>query len=129
VQVITGSANYILTGNTDPTNEVGNVGILGSASLLANFTNSTVASNIKLGIANQVWHADGTGTINANLFSGLYNTVLVNGVTGGAGTFGGIFTKFGTGVPQGAGLSYQLTNGTQKVSGVAIFKAATVAPQ
>jgi hypothetical protein len=124
IQVITGSANYVLVGNTDPTDITGAVGILGTAKLSANFTEATVTSSVQLGVANQVWKATGTGTINANLFNGLYNTVSVGGIAGGAGNFGGVFTNYTTGIPQGAGLTYQLTNGIQKVNGVAIFKAA-----
>ena len=121
-QVITGTANYILAGNTDPTNNSGQVGILGTASLGADFTNSTVTSNVQIGIADKVWKATGNGAINANLFNGLYSTVTVGGVAGGSGTFGGVFTNVLNGAPQGAGLTYQLVNGSSNVSGVAIFK-------
>ncbi|MFT7133476.1 MAG: hypothetical protein ACI81O_002192 [Cyclobacteriaceae bacterium] len=121
-QVITGTANYILAGNTDPTNNLGQVGILGTASLGADFTNSTVTSNVQIGIADKVWKATGNGAINANLFNGLYSTVTVGGVAGGSGTFGGVFTNVLNGAPQGAGLTYQLVNGSSNVSGVAIFK-------
>lgn len=124
IQIITGTANYVLVGNTDPTNSTGAVGILGSANLSANFTAATVTSSVQLGIANQVWKASGTGTINADLFKGLYDTVTVGGVAGGSGSFGGIFTNYTAVAPQGAGLTYQLINGAQKVDGVAIFKAA-----
>ena len=121
-QVITGTANYTLAGNTDPTNSTGQVGILGSATFAADFTNGTVASNVQLGIANEVWKATGTGAINANLFNGLYNTVTINGVAGGNGTFGGAFTNVVNGTAQGAGLTYQLVNGASNVAGVAIFR-------
>jgi hypothetical protein len=121
-QVITGAASYVLSGNTDPTNNQGQTGILGSATLSANFTAGTVASNVQLGIADQVWKANGTGTINATLFNGLYNTVRVNGALGGTGSFGGRFTNVVDGAPQGAGLTYSLVNGARSVSGVAIFK-------
>jgi hypothetical protein len=121
-QVITGTANYILAGNTDPTNNLGQVGILGTASLGADFTNSTVTSNVQIGIADRVWKATGNGAINANLFNGLYSTVTVGGIAGGSGTFGGVFTNVLNGAPQGAGLTYQLVNGSSNVSGVAIFK-------
>ncbi|MDP4639143.1 MAG: hypothetical protein NWS69_00125 [Pseudomonadales bacterium] len=124
IQIITGTANYVLVGNTDPTNSTGAVGILGSANLSANFTAATVTSSVQLGIADQVWKASGTGTINADLFKGLYDTVTVGGVAGGSGSFGGIFTNYTAVAPQGAGLTYQLINGAQKVDGVAIFKAA-----
>jgi hypothetical protein len=122
VQVITGTANYVLAGNTDPTNNAGQVGILGSATFAADFTNGTVASNVQLGIANDVWKATGTGAINANLFNGLYNTVTVNDVVGGSGAFGGVFTNVVNGTPQGAGLTYQLVDGARNVSGVAVFR-------
>jgi hypothetical protein len=121
-QVITGTASYTLAGNTDPTNSTGQVGILGSATFAADFTNGTVASNVQLGIANEVWKATGTGAINANLFNGLYNTVTINGVAGGNGTFGGAFTNVVNGTAQGAGLTYQLVNGASNVAGVAIFR-------
>ena len=54
-RVITGSAEYVLVGNTDPTDDLGNRGVLGSASLLADFTNSIVESDVQLGIAGEVW--------------------------------------------------------------------------
>ena len=45
IQVITGSAEYVLVGNTDPTDNQGNVGVLGKATLDANFTTSVVNSS------------------------------------------------------------------------------------
>jgi hypothetical protein len=48
--------------------------------------------------------------------------VTVGGSPGGSGSFGGIFTNVLNGAPQGAGLTYQLVNGSSNVSGVAIFK-------
>ena len=62
-RVITGSAEYVLVGNTDPTDNLGNRGVLGSASLLADFTNSIVESDVQLGIAGEVWTASGSGAI------------------------------------------------------------------
>jgi hypothetical protein len=125
-QVVTGSANYTLVGNTDPTDAAGNVGVLGTASFSADFTNASVQSNVQLGINNQNWNATGTGSINSTFFNGLYNTVSVNGATAGnSGTFGGAFGGFGAnGVPTGAGLTYQLTNGTTVVSGAAVFNTS-----
>ena len=124
-QAITGSASYTLVGNTDPTDALGNVGVLGSADFSADFTNATVQSNVQLGINNQNWTANGTGSITSNLFNGLYNTVTVNGVAGGSGSFGGAFGGFSTGaVPTGAGMTYQITNGEATVSGAAVFNNA-----
>ena len=121
VQVITGSADYVLVGNTDPTDNTGNIGVLGDASLFANFTEATVTSNLQLGINGQVWQASGTGDINSTLFSGLYSTVTVNNVSGGSGTFGGMFTGFTNSTPSGAGLNYNLVNGSTTVNGAAVF--------
>ena len=123
-QVVTGTANYILVGNTDPTDNLGNVGVLGTASFAADFTNSTVTSSLQLGINGQNWNASGgTGSITSTLFNGLYGTVSVDGVSAGnSGTFGGAFGGFGAnGVPVGAGMTYQLTNGSTTVSGAAVF--------
>jgi hypothetical protein len=124
-QAITGSASYTLVGNTDPTDTAGNIGVLGSATFSADFTNSSVASSLQLGINSQNWTASGTGTITANLFNGLYSTVTVNGVGGGSGAFGGAFGGFNGGAPSGAGLTYQLTNGTATVSGAAVFSTSS----
>ena len=122
-QVITGSASYVLVGNTDPTDNLGNVGVLGSASFSADFTNATVDSSLQLGINSQVWTATGSGTIDSKLFSGLYSTVTTDGVSGGSGNFGGIFAGFSTEAttPSGAGLNYNITNGTSTVNGAAVF--------
>ena len=124
-RVITGSAEYVLVGNTDPTDDLGNRGVLGSASLFADFTNSIVESDVQLGIAGEVWTASGSGAITSNLFNGLYSTVTVNGGSGASGSFGGIFSDSTAGVPGAAGLSYQLTNSSRTVSGVAVFNAAS----
>ncbi|XOV87747.1 MAG: FecR domain-containing protein [Pseudomonadota bacterium] len=121
VQAITGSASYVLVGNTDPTDNAGNRGILGSASLSADFTNATVSSNIQLGVNNQNWQASGSGAISANLFSGSYSEVRVNGASGGSGSFGGFFSGLGAAPPTGAGLNYRLVNGTTTVNGAAVF--------
>ena len=124
-RVITGSAEYLLVGNTDPTDDLGNRGVLGSASLFADFTNSIVESDVQLGIAGEVWTASGSGAITSNLFNGLYSTVTVNGGSGASGSFGGIFSDSTAGAPGAAGLSYQLTNSSRTVSGVAVFNAAS----
>ena len=124
-RVITGSAEYVLVGNTDPTDDLGNRGVLGSASLLADFTNSIVESDLQLGIAGEVWTASGSGAITSNLFNGLYSTVTVNGSSGASGSFGGVFSDSASGVPGAAGLSYQLTNSSRTVSGAAVFNTTS----
>ena len=90
-----GTANHILAGNTDPTNNVSQGVFLGTVSLGAVFTNGTVTSNVQIGSADKVWKATGNGAINANLFNGS---------------------------PLGTGLTSQLVNGSGHVSGAAIFK-------
>ena len=124
-RVITGSAEYLLVGNTDPTDDLGNRGVLGSASLFADFTNSIVESDVQLGIAGEVWTASGSGAITSNLFNGLYSTVTVNGSSGASGSFGGVFSDSASGVPGAAGLSYQLTNSSRTVSGAAVFNTTS----
>jgi len=51
----TGSATYDVIGSTLPTNQAGQVGVLGSATLDANFTNRTVSSTVNVTINNQTW--------------------------------------------------------------------------
>lgn len=129
---ITGTASYSLVGNTDPTDNLGNVGFLGSAQFSANFSTQTVSSSLSLGINNQVWSASGSGSIinGFPMFAGDYVSVSVNGQAGGAGSFAGFFTAPpGGGVPLGAGLSYSLNSGATTVSGAAAFgNPALVSP-
>ena len=120
-QVATGTANYLLTGNTDPTDDTGQVGILGSASLSADFTNSAVTSSIELSIGDEVWTATGAGSITQNLFAGQYTGVTVNGAADGAGAFNGMFSNYRSGIPLGAGLVYQLTNSARTVTGAVVM--------
>lgn len=124
----TGSATYSLVGNTDPTDNLGHVGFLGSATLSANFTNQTVTSNVGLNINSQVWTASGSAPIVAGgpLFAGNYATVTVGGSSNGnSGNFQGFFVSpdgapQGT-APSGAGMSYNLVSGGTTVSGAAAF--------
>jgi len=121
---ITGTANYVLVGNTNPTDTQGNIGFLGDATLFADFTNQTVASTVSVGINSEVWLGSGTGSIASGtpLFDGSY-TVGVNDAVGspvssGTGSFHGFFTSGAL----GAGLGFSLldTRGAE-VSGAAAF--------
>ena len=127
---ISGSASYILLGNTDPTNNSGDVGVLGDASFFVDFTNQTVANSLLLSVGGSVWSASGTGSIidGSHWFEGLYSQVLVDGVSGGAGEFAGFFSSMidsGTGLPAGAGVVYSLvdspSNPSTIVNGTLIF--------
>lgn len=51
----TGTATYDVIGSTLPTDSAGRVGVLGSATLDANFTNRTVSSTVNVTINNQNW--------------------------------------------------------------------------
>ena len=128
---IAGVATYTLIGNTLPTDNLGNVGILGSATFQADFVNMLVDSTLVIDIAGSTWDASGQGSIGgrlpAHLFEGLYNNVSVDGIGGGTGSFSGFFSEPGpTADPQwpgAAGLTYSLQDaqGSSTVSGAAVF--------
>ncbi|MCP3673773.1 MAG: FecR domain-containing protein [Gammaproteobacteria bacterium] len=122
---ISGSASFQLVGNTDPTNNIGDVGILGSASFYVDFTNQTVSNSLNLGIAGSVWSATGSGTIvtGTSWFEGVYSSVVIDDVENGTGDFSGMFSSLQTdGIPSGAGLNYVLRSGAGEiVNGVLVF--------
>lgn len=124
----TGSGSWSLVGNTNPTDDAGRVGFLGSATLSADFTNQTVDSSLQLGFGDgSVWQASGSGTLTPDspLFSGRYDSLSVNGQTGGSGSFGGfLLADPNGGLPAGAGMGYTLDNGDTTVTGSAAFGAA-----
>lgn len=136
VMPITGVANYSLIGNTSPTDNFGNVGVLGSATFQADFTNQTVMSMIVLDINNFNWAATGNGSIGAmaglapHLFQGIYNVVTITApgaVFTGRGVFSGFFSQPGPGsdpaFPGGVGMTYSLQDqgATTAVSGAVVF--------
>lgn len=131
---ISGTANYVLVGNTSPTDNFGNVGTLGSATFNADFGAQTVSSGVALTVNSQNWSASVTDApiIKGSFF---YAQKLLGGGstatplnvtsslgTNTAGTLVGGFT--GTS-GQGAGLAYSLNvngNTGTTVSGVAAFR-------
>ncbi len=128
---ITGTASYALIGNTSPTDNLGNVGVLGNATFFADFTNMRVDSTLTIDINATTWTATGTGNIGtaaqlpAHMFSGNYS-VVAGGVAGGTGQFSGFFApgRFGITQPDalGVGLTYSLQDGAgTTVSGAAAF--------
>jgi len=126
--LITGSRSYTLVGGTNPTDSSGATGVLGSASLVADFTNNFVDSTITVSFDNAAggttdWQASGRGTIGAGVFQGSYSTVSVGGTGGGSGGFTGFFT----GDAGGAGLVFELNdaNFTTTVTGAAAFVLST----
>lgn len=128
----TGTQSFDLIGNTDPTDNRGNVGTLGSATLDANFDTQTVDADVSLSFAetNEVWDASATGVdINSGdaTFDGEFDTVTVtdgSGTTQGSGDLSGFFTGNDAGDVTGAGMTFGLSDdaGTD-VSGSAAFQA------
>lgn len=132
---VSGTATYSLIGATSPTDNFGNTGVLGDATLVADFTNQQVTSTLNLTLGQSQWQATGAGVLGplidparpAHLFEGLYDTVTVDGVGGGNGVFSGFFSSEGDtsdpAFPGGAGLTYSLQDpgGRTTVSGAAAF--------
>jgi hypothetical protein len=62
-----------------------------------------------------------------HIFSGFYNAVIIDGITGGSGQFSGFFSEPGPtsdpAFPGGAGMTYSLQDGsdTTQVSGALVF--------
>ncbi|HNP34293.1 MAG TPA: FecR family protein [Woeseiaceae bacterium] len=131
---VTGVASYTLLGGTSPTDNAGNVGVLGSATFFADFTNQLVDSTLGISINGSNWTAAGSGAIGnaadpalaAHLFSGFYG-VSIDGVASGNGVFSGFFSEPGDtsdpALPGGVGLTYSLSDGqgATTVSGAAAF--------
>ena len=125
---ISGTYNYLLIGNTNPTDNQGNVGVLNSAAFSADFLNQTVDSSVNLTVGGQNWDASGTGGFGpGGTFSGDYDNVNASGcVPSGCtadGSFSGFFTGGdGSGPPPGAGMTYELnTTSGDQVQGSAAF--------
>ena len=130
---ITGVANYSLIGATSPTDNLGNSGVLGSATFRADFTNMSVDSTLLIDINGASWSATGNGNIGAaaqlpaHLFQGIYGNVAIDGISGGNGVFSGFFSEPGPtsdpSLPGGVGLTYSLQDmtGSTSISGAAVF--------
>ena len=130
----TGSLSFSLVGNTDPTDNSGNVGTLGSATLDADFDAQTVDADVSLSFdqTNQVWDAAAEDVdINSAdaTFAGEFDSVTITDgdsgtVQDGSGDLGGFFTGNDAGDVTGAGMSYSLSDDAGvDVSGSAAFEA------
>jgi hypothetical protein len=118
---LTGSASYNVIGSTSPTNGVGDVGTLNSATLNANFTDRTVDASVNIGIAGQTWTGSASRMpIYRDQFFSAYSGTPVAGVpnpvplaigctpscgSGATGSFSGFFAGSSG---QRAGLMYNL---------------------
>ncbi len=135
---VTGTASYTLIGNTSPTDNFGNVGVLGAATFQADFISQAVMSMLVIDINSSNWTANGIGSIGArampgqpaHLFNGIYGNVAITGPMGsvsGTGMFSGFFSEAGPTAdptfPGGVGMTYSLSepgSGTA-VSGALVF--------
>lgn len=126
----TGSATFQLVGNTNPTDNLGNSGVLGSATLSADFTNQTVDAAVNLAINNQTWDATANDVAldgEAATFAGEFDTVNITdqdtgSTTTGSGELDGFFTSDDAGDLEGAGMAYSLTDDADTtVEGTAAF--------
>jgi hypothetical protein len=122
-----GVANYQLIGNTSPTDNLGNTGVLGAASITANFSNMSTATSVDIGINNQVWNASGTdGTIQTN--GNFANNLTVTGNDAslgsftGQGTSAGLFTNNAAGAGMGYVLEATINSTATNITGAAVFQ-------
>ena len=130
---LTGTAVYEVAGSTRPTDLVGNVGTMNTATLNANFSARTVDASINISIANQTWNASASGmpiyrdmsfAANTGRSPGgsllpptQLNITCVPSCGGGSvGSLDGFFTGR-TG--QGAGVNYSINN---NITGAIAFR-------
>lgn len=132
----TGSASFTLVGNTNPTDNQGNVGTLGSASLSADFTRQTVDADVSLSMDanNEIWNASAQDVPIDQAeatFDGGFDTVNVTDTVDGSviqgdGSMSGFFTGDDGGNVTGAGIGYSLDDGQgTSVTGAAAFRNDT----
>jgi hypothetical protein len=135
---ISGVYNYVLAGGTAPTDNLGNVGTLNSATLVANFTAQTVDVGVNVGINAMTLSASGTAIpiqqrsmFGANTFAtgggGLSATCTGAACSGTTqADIGGAFTGASG---AGAAMIYGFSNGASVVSGAAAFQQGAAIPQ
>ncbi len=139
---LTGTANFALTGNTNPTDNLGNSGVLNSASVNVDFTNKAVTALSVNATANGVnWTATNTANlpIQSNTYfgaqktlSGASSTLQVTRAGSTVNTAGQILGVFTGTSGTGAMITYSLYNnpngtttnqtGASSITGVAAFK-------
>lgn len=133
---VSGTRSYVLIGATSPTDTRGNVGVLGAASLNANFTQQTVSTALVFDLDGRTWFASGSGGFSGasgNTVSGSFTRVEVSGLLPGSGTLSGFFSEPISGGPtvSGFGLSFILTDSTLQLgsaSGVIAFQQGAGQP-
>lgn len=117
----TGAANYAYLGGTQPTDSTGALGTL-TGTVAADFTNSTVTTNLNLTFPTYSATAAGNAIIGDSQFGllphqfrnsfGNVSFTDGNGTLTGTGSYSGFFSGGDTvvPVPAGVGLSFQLEN-------------------
>lgn len=128
---ISGAYAYVRAGGTSPTDNLGNVGTLNSATLAADFTAQTVNLSVNTTVNGATLNATGSNVpiVQRTAFyassqepaaSTSYLTVACSG-TCGTTAGGTVVGKFSGAGALGATMSYGLQNGSSVVSGVAAF--------
>ena len=128
---ISGTYTYTYAGGTKPTDNLGNVGTLNSATLSANFTAQTVNLGVNTTVNGGTLNATGTNApiIQNTVFyassqepSSSSSSLKVT-CTGTCGTTTGgtVIGKFTGAGATGVAMSYGLQNGSSVVNGVAAF--------
>jgi len=128
---LTGEADFNLVGNTNPTDNMGNSGVLGSASLSADFDNQTVDADVNLTINDQTWDAQADDVAldgEAATFAGDFDDVAITDnstqtETDGSGSLEGFLTGDENNDVSGAAMSYSLSdNADTTVEGTVAFE-------
>lgn len=127
---ISGTYNYTYAGGTKPTDNLGGIGNLSSATLAANFTAQTVNLGVAAIVSGTTLSATGTNVpiIQNTVFyaSSQEPTTSTSHLTvscsGTCGTLGGtVIGGFSGAGAIGATMTYGLQNGNSSISGVAAF--------
>ena len=128
---VSGTYAYTYAGGTQPTDNMGHVGTLNSASVTANFTAQTVSLGVNATVAgatlnatapsapiiqNTVFYASSQEPSASTSHLNVACTGSCNGTTGGT-----VIGKFSGAGATGVAMTYGLQNGTSVVSGVAAF--------
>jgi hypothetical protein len=126
---VSGTYAYTYAGGTKPTDSLGNIGTLNSASVTANFTAQTVNAGVNVSVNSATLNATATNApiIQNTVFyassvepstSASYLNVSCTGSCG-AVLGGTVIGKFTGASATGVAMSYGLQNGTSVVNGVA----------
>ncbi len=128
----TGTFNYALVGNTRPTNDIGGIGTLNSASLAADFSARTVSVNLNATVAGTTLNgAANNMPIDVIMFKAMSNSSLPMTVTcsGTCGTTheGGLSGAFLGTAAQSAAVGYRMatmsaSSVVNSAAGVAVFR-------